>query len=210
MAKKVFLILVLVVLIMGGVFAQNHKHEAFDMLLGVGWGFDFGYKADNAQYGDASIQFNTNFGINYDFYILPWLSASTGLLFGPSLSAVIGSDTFSFSFNGGYFLTIPFSVHINVPIIEWLYLGAGIGLNIPISSIEADGDTISAKYFTNIPIDIGFDFAKKEKRAGGRLFFRVIPNIQRVKNYSTGETETNVIMTYGLFWQFYNWKIHER
>jgi hypothetical protein len=214
-AKKVFLILVLVVLITSGVFALDHKHEGFDMLLGIGWGLDVGAHKDYAD--DVSVQLDTNFGVNYDFYIFPWLSASTALLFGPSVAFSMGGD--SFSLNGGMYLTIPFSGHINIPFVEWLYLGAGVGLNIPLSDLNVTSDdgsvsaTIKAKYFTSLPIDIGFDFAKKEKRAGGRLLFRIIPNIHPEYTWDSSalvwkEDGKKVIMTYGIFWQFYNWKIH--
>jgi hypothetical protein len=209
MVKKGFSVLVLVVLITSGIFALDHKHEGFDMLLGIGWGLDAGVDSDYAD--DMSIQLDTNFGINYDFYIFSWLSASTGLLFGPSIAFATGDN---FSVNGGFYLTIPFSVHINVPFIEWLYLGAGVGFNIPLSDLSSEDETIMpAKYFTSLPIDIGFDFAKKEKRSGGRLIFRIIPNIQTAYTWDFGwvhEDGNKVIMTYGLYWQFHNWKIFSK
>ncbi|GHV62734.1 hypothetical protein AGMMS49587_10470 [Spirochaetia bacterium] len=212
MKKKGVLVLLFAIFIAGGVFAQDkatkpHKHEAFDMLLGIGMGLDLGFKLEE---GNNSLQFDFNAGVNYDFYVFPWLSASTGLMFGPSISASIGDS--DVGVNGGIYMTLPLSVHFNIPYVEWLYLGVGAGFNIPIATL---GDTfgIPAKYYTSLPIDFGFDFAKTEKRAGGRFIFKIIPNFQTLPgtDYSGNTTTVHkTIMTYGFVWQFYNWKIFSK
>ncbi|GHV55699.1 hypothetical protein AGMMS49579_19140 [Spirochaetia bacterium] len=176
---------------------SEHKHEAFDMLLGIGTGIDLGGLLVSSK--DTDKQFDINTGVNYDFYVSPWLSVSTGLMSG--LSITEGYDGSS----GGLYMTIPFSVHFNIPYIEWLYVGIGVGLNIPITSY--------AKYFTSLPIDIGLDFAKIGERAGGRLIFKIIPNFYTYNGfgyYGNSTTIHQTITTSGLVWQFYNWKISSK
>ncbi|GHV79991.1 hypothetical protein AGMMS49944_17820 [Spirochaetia bacterium] len=203
MKKKGALVLLFAIFIAGGVFAQDkaakpHKHEAFDMLLGVGMGLDLGGVLED---DEMSLRLDINVGVHYDFYVFPWLSASTGLMFGPSILAPLGDS--NAGINGGVYMTIPLSVHSNIPYVEWLYVGIGAGFNIPITTSGERG--IDTKYYTSLPIDIGFDFAKTEKRAGGRLILKIIPNF-----HTYDRVDLKTIMTYGLMWQFCNWKIFSR
>jgi hypothetical protein len=72
-------------------------------------------------------------------------------------------------------LTIPLHVHVNVPRLEWLYLGLGVNFNIPFFSImditvvRLIGDTAGG-FFISLPIDIGLDFG------GSRFAFKVTPH----------------------------------
>jgi hypothetical protein len=239
MVKKGFLFVFLMILAAGGVFAQGeatkpHKHEAFDLLVGIGMGFDIGMeKVDYTSYwGDKDsnldMYYNANFNVNFDFYMSSWFSVSTGFMFGPSIFTYrrfpyiqeITKD----GKNVGMYMTIPLSLHINMPYIEWLYLGVGVGFNIPVASFAPFYDKYliiqppyEARYFTSLPLDIGVDYAKKENRAGGRFIIRITPQFHPYYfDYTKYDgayaiaTKDKVIMTYGIVWQFYNWKVYGR
>ncbi|GHV74821.1 hypothetical protein AGMMS49940_21230 [Spirochaetia bacterium] len=196
---------------------SKHKHESFDMLLGLGMGFDsVGLLVSNKDV-DTGRQFDINAGVNYDFYVFPWLSASTGLMFGLSEAGGEESSYGGDYRDGGLYMTIPLSVHFNIPYVEWLYVGVGVGFNIPIVAAE------HARYYTSLPIDIGFDFAKTRKRAGRRLIFKIIPNFHAFDgfDYYVSDHGDSIKMhnstiiyktftTYGLVWQFYNGKIFSK
>jgi hypothetical protein len=92
--------------------------------------------------------------------------------------------------------------HLNMPRLEWLYLGFGLTINIPLvgmlDSLE-DGIDTRGDLFVSLPIDIGFDLMQNKKN-GMRFFFRITPTI----------LEHGTVVPIGFVWQIYNWKIFGR
>jgi hypothetical protein len=217
MTKKVFSFLVLVILITKSIFAQNeeatksvklHKHEAFDILLGVGASADFGiFRSGGENNNSIRSQMDLKLGVNCDFYVFPWFSSSAGLIFGLFQSTYTKDVQPVISVTAAsHYLTILYSAHFNIPNYEWLYTGLGVGFNIIKDEAYFGTGKHLDHYYTSLPIDLGFDFAKPSKRAGGRLFFRVTPNFYTL-NIIDGGTKIKTITTFGLAWQSYNWKI---
>jgi hypothetical protein len=89
--------------------------------------------------------------------------------------------------------------HLNMPRFEWLYLGFGLTINIPLigmlDSLDGGIDT-KGNLFVSLPIDIGFDLMPNKKN-GMRFFFRITPTI----------LERGTVVPIGFVWQIYNWKI---
>jgi hypothetical protein len=203
--KNFFVVLVLAMVSMGGIFAQEenpanvqtapagvtYKHSAGDMLLGLNWSFigammntnpmdafskvgdslSFEPKESGGTYSvnayiDLPAFFATarilNLGLSYEYYIFHWMSAGTGLGFGPEVNVATKGGRHKITIDGvatedtakedainkalevvhiqaGLFLTIPFNVHFNIPKVEWLYGGLGIEIHIPISDAGLDG-----------------------------------------------------------------------
>jgi hypothetical protein len=221
MAKKGVLALVLASVLAGGIFAQEdiHKHQPFDMLLGLNFGMGItpnmgGLVRDlsNSRIPKGNYAITFDFGITYDFYLFNWLSFNTGLLLHPDIYAVLDQD-----FNNvdsltdiaatPFCLTIPLAVHINVPKVEWLYAGIGLNLNIPLvgmldntmAAVGAGEIDTKGDFFVGLPIDIGFDYVKPG-RGGGRFFFRITPEFH----------ENGTAVPIGFMWQIYNWKIFSK
>jgi hypothetical protein len=224
-----------VLLLSGGIFAQEkqHRHESFDMLLGINAGLGVGWSNGflDALTGDGAkdmkagnINAAVSAGINYDFYLFPWLSFSTGFSLRPMIALMLTRDATSFDIsdlsNQGdsvivrtpVSLTFPVQVHVNIPYAEWLYAGFGMNINIPVplEGIRFDssffgidnsgGRAKLGRTFFSIPVDFGFDFIKPG-RGGGRLFFR----------YELSFLENDVMVnTYGFVWQIYNFKLNHR
>ena len=211
MKKKLLLILILIAIISGGVFAQN-RHNPGEMLLGIDLGLGltpdfFSITEDSLPIGNYAITFDL--GLNFDYYVSYWLSINSGLFAHPGVYLLLNKPLTEENLKDTEVtdwaktpicLTIPIMAHINVPHVEWLYLGAGLNLNIPVASmldsVIKDIDT-KGKFFVGIPIDMGFDFIRAAKRGGTRLFFRITPEI-----HSGG---TPVII--GFMVQPYNFKI---
>ena len=210
MGKKIFLILVLAVFLSGSVFAE--RHEAGDMLLGIDLGFNltpsfFSVTGDSVPKGNYAITFDL--GLNFDYYLFNWLSFNSGLfmysgiyllLDKPLTEETLENTTFTDWAKTPICLTIPLMGHVNIPAVDFLYLGAGLNFNLPVSSMLStelpDVDT-KGKFFLGIPIDLGFDFIKSGK-GGSRFFFRITPEI-----HSGG---TPVLI--GFMWQIYNFRIY--
>jgi hypothetical protein len=223
-------IFILLLLLAGGiVFAQadTHRHEPFDMLLGfnvgagAGWTpgfFDAFKEGDPTAIKAGNINAAVSVGLNYDLYLFPWLSLSTGLSLRPMAALVLKEDATNFNIDdlsewedivivrNPISLTFPVQVHVNIPRVEWLYLGAGVSINIPvekidISSVIDDGGLAErGRTFISIPVDLGFDFIKPG-RGGSRLFFRYEPSF----------LESDVMVnTFGFVWQIYNFKLNHR
>jgi hypothetical protein len=219
MAKRLVLILALVVFLSGGVFAQKpSKHQPGDMLLGINYGMGtspnvLDIAKDEIPKGNYAL-FGMFLGLNYDYYLTNWLSFNSGLSLSVWLyiflnkpvpkeifqnlddKALIDYDIWA---KQPLIITVPFNVHINVPKVEWLYLGAGVNLNFPMErpwvDEELDIDP-AGKFFIGLPIDLGFDFIKSG-RGGVRLFFRVTPEFH----------EGRTVVPISLNWQIWNWKI---
>jgi hypothetical protein len=196
----------------GEVKASVHKHQPFDMLIGLNFGlgitpnvgeiFD---SISSSKLPSGNYAIVSDFGLTYDFYLYSWLSFNTGLLLHPDIYIILdqdlgGIDSFTDIASSPLCLTIPFAAHINVPVLEWLYAGIGLNLNIPLSGMldGAVGTTdTKGDFFIGLPIDIGFDFVKPGK-GGGRFFFRITPEFH----------EKGVTVPIGFIWQVYNWKIY--
>jgi hypothetical protein len=235
--KKLVLFSVLATVVAGGIFAQQasetpeviHKHQPFDMLLGLNFGFgvtpnigDLFKTASDGGIPKGNYALTFDFGLTYDFYLYNWLSFNTGLLLHPDIYLILdqnfeGVNSFTDIASAPLCLTIPLAAHINVPKLEWLYAGIGLNLNIPLSGMldgvvsgepdeeneDADfsADPIDTKgdFFVGLPIDIGFDFVKAG-RGGGRFFIRITPEFHK----------KGVAVPIGFIWQIYNWKIYSK
>jgi len=191
-------------------FAQEEKHQQFDVLMGLNWGMGitpnigdvFSIKDDKIPQGNYALVFD--FGLTGDFYLLNWLSINTGLLLHPDLYVLLDQDfntdkSFTDIAASPLCLTIPIMAHINVPKIEWLYTGIGLNFNFPIVGMldsVMDIDT-KGKFFIGLPIDLGFDFIKSGS-GGMRFFFRVTPEFH----------EHGTAVPVGFIWQIWNWKLY--
>jgi len=213
--KNKLLILVLAVCITGGLFAQGadsdsvHKHEPFDMLIGINFGLGLtpnifsAFSGGDISKGNYALVFD--FGLTFDFYLFNWLSFNSGLMLHPDIYLILDQnwddDNISFTDIAAtpLCLTIPLMAHVNVPYVEWLYAGIGLNLNFPITSlldsVAKDVDT-KGDFFVGVPIDIGFDMIKPGK-GGSRFFFRITPEIHK----------KGTAIPIGFIWQIYNWKI---
>ena len=227
MAKKGLLVLILMILIAGSVFAQYGsgipKHEPFDMLLGlnVGGGFTW-WELPNLFGGLKKGNYGGYFslGATFDFYLFNWLSFTSGMLyqpnmfilldydFGDSLFDALDDEDFDFDtlvddLGDAAFLpavlTIPLMVHVNIPAVDFLYVGAGININIPLIDKFYANDT-KRGVFIGFPIDFGFDFMKPD-RGGPRFFMRVTPEFHG----GFGNT-SKMTVPIGLVWQITNFK----
>jgi len=194
-------------------FAHEEKHQSSDVLIGLNFGIGatpnisdiLRIKEEKIPQGNYALI--SDFGLTGDFYLFNWLSFNTGLLLHPDLYVLLDQDldtdkSFTDIAATPLCLTIPLAVHINIPKVEWLYMGMGLSLNFPIKSlldpVVEDVDTKGA-FFVGLPIDLGFDFV----RAGGggaRFFFRVTPEFH----------EHGTTMPIGFIWQVWNWKVHGR
>ena len=222
--KKVLLGMLVIVLVftMTGtrVFAQEeHKHQPFDVLIGLNFGFGISpnmfdlFKSlsdKKAPQGNYALIFD--YGVTCDFYLFNWLSFNTGLLLHPDIYLLLDQDL-----SGDYeitdiaatplCLTIPLAVHVNIPKVEWLYTGIGLSFNIPLfgmvdSTVKSIGgvevDT-KGDAFIGMPIDLGFDFIRPDS-GGMRFFFRITPEFH--KNGTT--------VPIGFIWQIWNWRVFSK
>jgi len=215
MARKSILSAILAIVLVFGmtgtaVFAQEeHKHEPFDVLLGLNWGMgmtpnigDIFSIGDKVPRGNYALTFD--FGLTVDFYVFNWLSFNSGLLLHPDIYVLLkqdieGVDDFTDVAATPLCLTIPIMAHVNIPKVEWLYTGIGINLNFPIKGMldAATGVDTKGDFFVGIPIDLGFDFIRPGS-GGMRLFFRVTPEVH----------EHGTAVPIGFVWQIWNWKLH--
>jgi len=198
-----------------GAFAQEeHKHQPFDVLLGLNYGFGMSFNMftipgsiANKEVPTGNYALTFDLGLTADFYLLNWLSFNTGLLLHPDLYVLLDKDLITDeSFTDIAFtplcLTIPIAVHVNIPKVEWLYTGIGVNLNFPISSLISS-DTIGfdtkGTFFVGLPIDLGFDFIRPNG-GGMRFFFRVTPEFH----------EHGTAVPVGFVWQIWNWKVFSK
>jgi hypothetical protein len=93
-------------------------------------------------------------------------------------------------------LTIPLSAHVNMPGLEWLYLGAGVNFNIPLFSLldtarpsNVDLPDTKGDPYISLPIDLGVDFNAGSRF--NRLLFRVTPHF----------FEPDTLITFGIMFQ---------
>ena len=216
MIKKGLVLLVLIAILAGSVFAggKQPKHLAGDILLGIDLGLGVTpsigkIKNDTIPAGNYALAFDI--GLNFDYYMFKWLSFNTGAFV--HAGAYLFLDDWESNFYSGKNLTdiaktpicftLPIMAHINIPGVSFLYLGAGVTLNFPVSSMldsEFSAIDTKGKFFVGIPLDFGFDFVKPG-RGGGRFFFRVTPEFHK------GGGKPLLV---GFMWQIYNCKLHSR
>jgi hypothetical protein len=215
MKKTVGLLIILCVLPLA-VFAQDtdrHIHEPLDMLLGINFGLSGMESGDVKNLREGYLVFSADLGFNLDFYIVYWFSVTTGLTLHPQLSAILDEDIgpnanieFSDILQGPLCLTIPLQVHVNVPRMEWLYVGVGLNINIPVqdllSNVAVQGNNLpvaGSRTFFSLPIDFGADLMSPG-RGGVRFFYRITPTF----------LETKTVVPMGFVWQFYNFRIFHK
>ena len=210
MVKKILFVLILAVLLSGSIFALSHRHQPGNMLIGIDLGVGvtptISKASDNTiPIGNYAVAFDM--GLNFDYYLFNWLSFSSGLFIHSGiylfldkpLDTVLTDTKFTDWAATPVCFTLPVMAHINVPVVEFLYLGAGLTLNFPVSSmLSTDVPDIDTKgsFFLGLPLDVGFDFIKPGK-GGSRFFFRITPEIHK--------PGTPVLV--GFMWQIYNFKI---
>jgi len=210
MTKKILLVLLLVTLLAGGAFAKENRHKSGDMLLGIDIGAGVTLKGlksitdETMPKGYYGIAFDA--GLNFDFYLLPWFSLNGGVFVRPGLYVLLNTNA---DFGKDFFdvaktpicLTFPLMAHFNIPKADFLYLGAGVNLNIPVASISISDGSFAGKFYLGIPIDFGFDYIKAGK-GGGRFFFRVTPEFHFDRDDRDGKP-----VVFSFMWQIYNFKI---
>jgi hypothetical protein len=211
--KKMASVVVLAAVLSSFGFAQEepasevvHKYNPYDMLLGFSGGGGFNMKGSALELKRNSYFIvDAYVGMNYDFYILNWFSASTGLYVYEVMSANIPSDlpdgvALADVMRTPISITFPLSAHVNMPGLEWLYLGVGVNFSIPIFSLSVGSpdlpDTKGDPY-VSLPIDLGVDFTMGDKPK--RILFRVTPYF----------FETGTLVTFGIMFQN-NMKVYSK
>ena len=218
MAKRFFLAFFLVFVLAGSVFsAELFKHQRGDMYAGINLGIGFTSNLFNVfSAGDSFPRGNyaltLDLGLSYGYYQTEWLSFNAGLLAHFGMYAFLRQDL-QLKANTGFTdiaavpvsLTIPFSAHINIPYVSFLYAGIGMSLNIPvISLLNSNNDDpedprqpdMSGDVFLGLPIDLGFDLMPEDV-GGMRFFFRITPEFHR----------NGTVVPIGFVWQIFNLKI---
>jgi hypothetical protein len=180
------------------------RFKPFDMLLGFNYGLGGNISGNPMELKKGTFIFYGDMGVNYDFYILNWLSVGTGLFAHEHMSIILKEDLSSDSnltitdiMQTPFCLTFPLAVHVNIPHLEWLYLGAGLNINIPLFSLldtapntsGVDLPDTKGSTFISIPIDIGIDFSSE--RTPKRFIFRIMPNI----------LEADTLVSFGIMYQ---------
>jgi hypothetical protein len=214
--KRTIGLLILLCALLPAVFAQDaerHIHEPFDMLLGINFGLGGMGSGDVRNLKEGYAVFAADLGLSYDFYIRYWLSVTSGLMLHPQMTAILNEDvgpnsniSFGDVLQAPLCLTIPVQVHVNVPRMEWLYVGVGVNINIPVQNLlsnvaleENNLPVAGARTFFSLPIDFGADLMSPG-RGGVRFFYRVTPTF----------LETKTVVPVGFVWQFYNFRIFHK
>jgi len=224
--RRILLVLLLSVL-PAGIFARENRHQGGDMLIGINFGFGitpnfFNLFTEN-KIPKGNYGLVLELGGTVDYYLFNWLSFNSGLLIRPGLYLLEDATYFNRPagmptwvgwprdrawYKGSQIplsLTIPLMFHVNIPLLDILYVGAGVNFNIAVTNWftppKEPGmpDNINFKgenFFIGIPIDIGVDFIKSG-RGGSRLLFRINPEFR--------ERGTPVLL--GILWQIYNFKV---
>ena len=210
MTKKLFLVLLIAILLSGSIFAADrvHKHDSGKMLLGINFGTNYSpniFRVLKDDIPSGNYAATLSFGLTFDYYLFYWLSFNTGALFYSGLYVFYdrawdyyyGGDAWDFA-KWPICITIPLMAHVNIPYVEWLYLGAGVNFNIPVANWGGEDWPYDrkGKFFIGVPIDFGFDFIRPG-RGGVRLFFRFTPE------FHNKET----VYLIGINWQIYNIKL---
>ena len=221
MVKRGLIVLVLVAVAAGGVFAQKvDKHQAGAILIGIDLGAAVtpniistmrGVFKGSASFNEGNYAITATLGAHLDYYLFSWLSFNTGVILKPGIYAFLRRN-YQFSEDTKITdiaktplnLTIPLMAHVNVPSLQWLYAGAGLQFNFPMSSmidsvIPPEYDQLDTKggFFLGMPFDVGFDFIPAGQ-GGMRFFFRITPE------FHDGKT----VVPIGFIWQVFNIKLH--
>lgn len=179
------------------------KYNPFDMMLGFTGGAGLNMKGDALSLKEGYFILDAYAGANFDVYLLNWLSVSTGLYFYEVMAVNLKEDLSQNSnlkltdmMRTPFCLTLPLQAHINMPGLEWLYLGMGMNFNIPLFSLLQTStpagidlpDTKGDPYLS-LPIDIGIDITMGGKFR--RLVFRITPHF----------IEPDTLVTFGIMFQ---------
>jgi hypothetical protein len=175
------------------------RFQPFDMLLGLSSGAGINMGGDPFSQKKGFFIMNADLGVSYDFYVFSWLSAGSGLFLHLHASEVLKEDIDKnsyFSFIDGLWvplcITLPLMAHINVPHAEWLYVGAGLNVNIPLFNLMETvslPDSPSNAVFLSVPIEVGIDFATA--RSPKRFVLRIMPNM----------LESGTLLSFGFMYQ---------
>lgn len=221
MAKKFILILVLSAALSGMAFSQvsPYKYRSMDMLLGIDFGigtsintFSLGKFPWEAMNYAATI----DLGLNYDIYVFPWLSLSTGIMARTGLYLSLDAKMNDNEVESRIMdiaktpisVAFPVAAHINVPYVNFLYLGAGVTFNFPLRNWSVNEFKVSdtkltfgkkGDFFFSVPVDIGFDMVKA-KGGGSRFILRLSPEFHK----------EGVFVPLGFMWQFTNFRIYSK
>jgi hypothetical protein len=214
--KKIVGLVIMACVLPTAIFAQRsgeHRHEPLDMLIGInlGVGGALVMKDVATENPNVSYIFASDIGVTCDFYFFNWLSVTTGLFFHPQVVAIYKPEyaerediEVTDYMQTPLCLTIPLQTHINVPGAEWLYVGVGLHLNIPLTSMTAEAakttglDMPDSKgnFFVSMPVDLGFDLIRS-RDGGGRFIFRFTPTF----------LEQGTLLPIGVMWQIYNFRL---
>lgn len=200
--KKISLFFIVLVVLSTNIFAQNYDNKYYpqDNIIGVSVGFggmaDVGIFKNRAGSAIAT----AHIGITYNHYFDNYLAVNTGFMFHSELYTKLKQDLPSGAklinyMKAPFCLTIPVGFSFNIPRMEWLYMGAGVNMNIPIANMNSTQSRTKEILFVGIPVDLGVDFMKYNI-SGFRLFLRVTPTFHK----------EGVFAPIGLVWQ-YNWKV---
>jgi hypothetical protein len=180
-----------------------YKHNPRENIIGLNIGFSGMATGGILKNKAGSAIFTAHIGITYNHYFTNWLAINTGFILHTELYSKLEQDLPSGAklidyMKTPFCFTIPVGVNFNIPGAEWLYIGVGLNVNIPIANLKsmtAQNYADIGKVFIGIPIDLGVDLMKPN-RGGSRLFLRVTPTFHK---------ET-VFAPVGLVWQ-YNWRV---
>ncbi|MDR0538914.1 MAG: hypothetical protein LBG74_00200 [Spirochaetaceae bacterium] len=179
------------------VFARNveHNHKPFDMYLGLSLGLAGMYDGEPFEFKKGSAVFTVDFGFMYDIYVASCLSFSAGVFLHNHTSLYVKDDLSKISITdipslvqmlqSPMCITVPLMAHLNIPPIEWLYVGAGFSINVPFyDMLQAEfkknqlyKDFLafeSISMFMAVPIHIGFEFFKPDSNIS-RFYFTITP-----------------------------------
>jgi hypothetical protein len=183
--KKLLLLLCLSQFLTNFVIAGEPKHQPQDIDLGINLEVNFmlGFSEEWEYYQYMGAEF----GASIDYYFFNWLSVSSGLTVETGgLLWEDHYDTLNSSVGGGapLYMQIPLAFHINIPKIDWLYVGGGLRGNFVLTDLNTEEEFMGHKINTDLPpvgylnyfADIGFDWMKPN-RGGSRFFFRISQGI---------------------------------
>ena len=154
MLKKLVLVLVLVFIVTGSVFSQRlYKHSKGSVLIGAD--FWAGYSSEG--YYNSAL----GWGLHLDYYFNSVFSLTTG--FRAQYNKYIDGNVFDIFFGDSIrdetYMSIPLMLHLNAPVLDFIYGGVGVSF----WPWEVKGAPI---------FDLGLDLCGAG-RGGVRIFMRM-------------------------------------